>query len=101
MHTKQLRAGKLPTPALKKDCVLSNMTRWSSSDISKIRPGSSQSVTNSPVKAASNNNLRHVRVGSGTQRRVTSIQLTPTSPRDTDPNKELKTSPKSGEEVKK
>lgn len=104
MHVKQLRSGKAPSP-LKKD--LSNITRWSSSDINKIRPGPSQSVgqsqslTNSPVKAVSNT-LRHVRAGSGNQpRRMTSIQLIPTSPRDSDPNKESKSSPKSGEEVKK
>lgn len=108
MHAKQLRTGKVTSPSsLKKDYLLSNMTRWSSSDINKIRPGSSQSVsqsqslTNSPVKAVSNINMRHVRAGSGNQRRVTSIQLIPASPRDSDPNKESKSSPKSGEEVKK
>ncbi len=102
MHAKQLRAGKVPSPALKKDYLLSNMTRWSSSDINKIRPGPSQSLslTNTPVKAASNNNLKHARTGSGPQRRVNSIQLIPASPRDNDPNKETKSSPKSGEEVK-
>lgn len=103
MHAKQLRTGKVPSPGLKKDHLLSNMTRWSSSDINKIRPGSSQSVslTNTPVKTVSNNNLRHVRTSSGTQqRRVNSIQLIPASPRDNDPNKEIKSSPKSGEEVK-